>query len=103
MGGTAALIVAADVDPPAVVTLSAPVEFQGLNAAPAAPNIKAPVLLLASTEDTSAAESLRKLSGSIPNDEAKLFDGDAHGTNLLSAKPETSDVILDFLSKHAPA
>jgi pimeloyl-ACP methyl ester carboxylesterase len=103
MGGTASLIVAAEADTPAVVVISAPAMFQDLDAQPAAPKIPAPVLLLAASGDGPAAQSLRTLSALLPNREPKLFDGGAHGTNLLLDRPESADEVVRFLSTHAPS
>jgi pimeloyl-ACP methyl ester carboxylesterase len=103
MGGTAAIIVASQVSTPAVVAVCAPVMFQGLDAVSVAGQVTAPVLLLAATADPAgAAESLRTLSEKLPNDEPKLFDGTAHGTNLLQDRPEASNEVVSFLTTHAP-
>jgi pimeloyl-ACP methyl ester carboxylesterase len=104
MGGTASLIVAAEVDAPAVVALSAPVTFRGLDAGAVAADVTEPVLLLASRDDPSgAADALRRLSGLLPDDQARLYAGEAHGTDLLKSRPESIDEIASFLREHEPA
>lgn len=102
MGGTAALIVASEADTPAVVAISAPTRFRGLDAEAAAPKVAAPVLLLASSGDDEAARSLRTLSGLLPNDNPLLYDGDAHGTNLLMTRPSSEEEVIRFLTTNAP-
>lgn len=101
MGGTASLVAAATVETPAVVAISAPLRFEGLDAEPAAPRVGAPVLLLASSDDSAAADSLRTLSRLLPRADAKLYEGDAHGTNLFEDRPEAGDVVIDFLMRYA--
>lgn len=102
MGGTASVIVAAATQPVALVAVSAPTMFQGLDALTSAPGVHAPTLLMASREDGSAAASLRALAGKIPGAKESLFPGDAHGTNLLSSRPDATDALVAFLREHAP-
>lgn len=102
MGGTVSLVTASDRDPVAVVTVSAPAQFRGLDAEAVARELTTPVLLLAAAGDAVAASSLETLAELIPGAEAKLFGGDAHGTNLLADAPSSEDEILAFLEAHAP-
>ena len=100
MGGTASLMVARDQKVAGVVTLSAPVAFQGLDASEAVGQITAPKLFIAGTGDTSAARFLEKLfqEASEPKD-SLLVDSDAHGTNLLGTPQGAVErAILDFLT-----
>ncbi len=103
MGGTASIIAAQDQDPVAVVVISAPIRFMSLDATIAATNVQRPVLLMASRGDSEAFESLGALERSLPNPEdTKIYDGDAHGTSLLDARPEAVEEIVAFLKRYAP-
>lgn len=102
MGGTASLVAAHVLDTPAVVTVSAPARFRGLDAEAVARELDTNVLLLAAEGDGPAASSLETLAELIPRAEAKLFDGDAHGTNLLTDAPSSTDEILAFVGRHLP-
>ena len=84
MGGTAALIVAAADPVDTVVTLSAPVEFQGLSAREAVTRVRPPKLFMAAEGDE-GAQGARDLYRAAPEPrEMELFPGTAHGTDLLS-------------------
>jgi len=88
MGGTAAIMVAADDEGvAAVITLSAPVRFRGLDAVAVVDRVAAPLTALAARGDTSAADSLETFAARAGLDErhALLFDGRAHGTDMLTA------------------
>lgn len=102
MGGTAALVAASDSQPLAVVAISAPTRFMGLDAAAVATGVQRPVLLLASRADEPAFRSLAELESALPNPDTKIYDGDAHGTNLIEARPEALDEIISFLKRYAP-
>jgi hypothetical protein len=87
----------------AVVVISAPIRFMSLDATIAATNVQRPVLLMASRGDSEAFESLGALERSLPNPEdTKIYDGDAHGTSLLDARPEAVEEIVAFLKRYAP-
>lgn len=103
MGATASIVLASQVPTPAIVAISAPIMFQGLDARAVAEKVSAPTLLLAARGDGPATQSLRELSSLMPNREPKLFDGDSHGTNLLASRPEATEELTDFLLKHAPS
>lgn len=91
MGGTAAIVVAAD--QPAggelvgVIALSAPAEFGGLDAQEVVGDVAVPLSLIASRGDTSARDSLEKLAegGSLPQHRTLVVEGRAHGTDLLTS------------------
>ena len=102
MGGTASIIAAEGTDALAVVAVSAPSRFMGLDAIGVATRIQRPVLLMASRNDDAAFRSLQELEGALPNPDTKVYDGDAHGTNLLDARPEATDEIIAFLQRYAP-
>ena len=102
MGGTASLIAAATLDPLTVVTVSAPLRFRRLDAASIAGRVQRPALLMASRDDGEAMESLNQLRSALPNPDTKVFDGSAHGTGLLDARPEAVEEIVTFLQRYAP-
>lgn len=103
MGGTASLLAARSGEPFAVVVISAPVRFRGLDTAIAATEIQRPVLLIASRGDEEAFEAVGELERSLPNPEdTKIYDGDAHGTSLLDDRPEAIDEIIEFLKRYDP-
>ena len=107
MGGTASLKVAAQVPVAGVVSLSSPVEFNGLDLAD--DRITVPVLLMASERDFSAIQSIETMvadgivSGSAT--EKIIYErARDHGTDILmgenAAKAEA--IILAFLELHSP-
>ena len=107
MGGTASLQVAAKVPVAGVVSLSAPVEFNGLDLAN--DRITVPVLLMASERDFSAVQSIEIMVAngivSGPTAEKIIYEGASdHGTAILdgenSAQAEKN--ILGFLELHSP-
>jgi pimeloyl-ACP methyl ester carboxylesterase len=106
MGGTASLIAAAQfqvlssVRVAGVATLSAPVEFQGLSAQAAAPQIEIPMLLVAAQDDVGAAEAehLQELAGGRARIE--ILPGTEHGSELFTG-PEAEEVwrlLLQFVA-----
>lgn len=102
-GGTAAIVAAEAQDPLALVAISAPLRFAGLDAVLAAGRVQRPVLLLAAKDDQPAIQSLETFSRALPNPDTKVFDGSAHGTNLLASHPEAVDAIVTFLERYAPS
>jgi len=102
MGGTASLVSAEGSDALAVVAISAPSRFMGLDAIGVATRIQRPVLLMASRNDDAAFQSVEELERALPNPDTKIYDGDAHGTNLLDARPEAVDEVISFLERYAP-
>jgi pimeloyl-ACP methyl ester carboxylesterase len=102
MGGTASLVAAQGSDALAVVAISAPTRFMGLDAIGSAQLVQRPVLLMASRGDAPAFASVQELQRALPNPDTKIYDGDAHGTNLLDARPEAVDEVIAFLRRYAP-
>lgn len=102
MGGTASIIAGATNDPLAIVAISAPTNFMGLDAPVAATDVQRPVLLMASRGDDAAFSSVQSLERALPNPDTKVYDGDAHGTSLLNDRPEAVDEIVAFLKRYAP-
>jgi dienelactone hydrolase len=102
MGGTAALVAADDSTPLAVVAISAPARFMTLDAIAVSQNVQRPVLLMAARENDTDFRALQELERALPNPDTKLYNGDAHGTNLLSDRPEAVAEIVSFLQRYAP-
>jgi pimeloyl-ACP methyl ester carboxylesterase len=85
MGGTAALLVAARVPVAGVATLSSPVEFRGLDAAPVLASLAMPKLFIAGADDVPAAAALKDLTVKSHDPKTiKIVPGSAHGTDLLN-------------------
>jgi pimeloyl-ACP methyl ester carboxylesterase len=91
MGGTAALKVAARDEfkelVAGVVAVSAPESIEGLVARDDVPNIKVPMLLVASEGDGVAFNSLEAFYDSATGPkQQQVYSGDAHGTALLEGE-----------------
>jgi pimeloyl-ACP methyl ester carboxylesterase len=110
MGGNASLVAAPRVMPPVngVISLSAPVDYDGLDASGAAPKLSVPALYIAGAREAKYADAARTLYAATPGDTKTLLlaSGDQHGVALLEkAEPDAAKVrkaILDFLKAHAP-
>ncbi|MGB3715903.1 MAG: alpha/beta fold hydrolase [Candidatus Promineifilaceae bacterium] len=60
-----------------------------------------PLLLVASEEDTESAITARSLSELALGDvQLEMNEGAGHGTNIFAARPELSEVIIDWLDQH---
>lgn len=99
MGGTGALVAAADRDVAGVVTLSAPVEFMGADAASALAATDVPVLAVAAADDEPYASDARAFAAGDPGRVALLeLPGRAHGTDLFFTESASlTRAILEFL------
>jgi alpha/beta superfamily hydrolase len=101
MGGTASLIAAARQEVAGVVAISAPAQFEGLDAEAVVGQVSERKLFIASKGDTSAMTSLQRLFEGAPEPkEEKVFEGSDHGTNLLEGEHavEAKALITAFLS-----
>ena len=85
MGGTAALIVAADTDLEAVVALSAPAQFEGLAVgADVLAAIEEPKLFIAGTEDAAAAATAQTFfDSSLQPKRLEILTTGDHGAEIL--------------------
>ncbi len=103
MGGTTSLVVAAEAGVAGVVSISAPSEFQGQNAADAISRISAPTFLIAADEDTAAMVSLEELETAAGSATSITYTGGEHGTALVEGEHAAAvqDEILRFLDQHA--
>lgn len=103
MGGTASLIVGAEVAVAGVVTISAPADFQYLDALEPAAKITAPKLFVSSEGDVPANRSQEQFMEVAPDPkEQVIYPGDAHGTTLLDGDygPALEAKLLAFLKEH---
>ena len=102
MGGTAALKVAVAESVAGVVTVSAPVEFQGLDARNDVPTLRMRLLFIASRDDGSAPASAGFFMQNAPGQrDAQILEGSAHGTDLLKGSQASAfkQLVLDFLNR----
>lgn len=100
MGGTGAVAASAIDEIAAIVTLSAPDEFEGVNAANLARSVESPILLIAADQDGTAAEDASAIAAEAQGEtELIVLSGDQHGTNLFTEHgEELTKLILDFLA-----
>jgi pimeloyl-ACP methyl ester carboxylesterase len=108
MGGTACLAAAAETSLPipvtGVATLSAPVEFMGLSAAEAVPQLTIPLLFIAAEDDVGADGARRLQQLAAGKGDLELFPGNQHGTQLLEGPyaEEVGGLLTGFLQGLAP-
>jgi pimeloyl-ACP methyl ester carboxylesterase len=102
MGGTAAIVVAAEESVDGVISLSGPSRIRSLDAIKAIQRINVPLGLVAASEDLSAMNAFETLSkgnrlGTITE---LIVPGRAHGSEILESikSAELRRWILDFLS-----
>jgi dienelactone hydrolase len=114
MGGTAVLAAAPQITPPiaAVVSLSGPARFDGVDAAEAVDKLTAPVLYAVCAGDSGFANDAQTLSDATrAGTDKKLLiapNCNSHGVQLADrtggpAATAVRAAIHDFLSAHAPA
>jgi pimeloyl-ACP methyl ester carboxylesterase len=98
LGGTAALVAAAQIDAAGVASLSGPREFGGLDALPSVRRLDIPALFLAAQHDASFAGDARTLYRATKSRDKALVitTGFEHGTDLLQ-DPKAEHALLDFL------
>lgn len=84
MGGTAALAVASEEDLAGVVAISAPAQFQGIDALARIDQVAEPKLFIAASGDHPYVDDLAEMfARAAGSKERQLFDGKEHGTALL--------------------
>ena len=109
MGGTAALVAAADARPPVsgVVAVSAPVVFQGADAGRAVRRLDVPVVYVATRDDQEFPREARLLYRATKTDRKRLvvLPGFEHGTDVFGgpAGNRLRTLILDFVRANARA
>jgi pimeloyl-ACP methyl ester carboxylesterase len=102
MGGTAALAVAAEEDLAGVVAISAPAEFEGIDALAHIDEITEPKLFIAASGDRPYADDLEDMFAQALEPKGRqLFDGNEHGTALLegSQGKQVVEAIEQFLHR----
>lgn len=99
MGGTGAVVASASSDIAGTVTLSAPDEFEGVNAVAFAPFVATPILLIAADGDGSATDDALAIAAEAKGEtELVVVTGAQHGTNMFADHgPEITAKILEFL------
>lgn len=108
MGGTAVLAAAAQqqaLPVQAVVSLSSPLDYAGVDAEAAVRKLTVPVLFLASEGDgefPGDATALNKECVS-PHHQLKIATGGSHSSGLLDADPTAKAAMDAFLKQYAPA
>ncbi len=107
MGGTAALSDAASSDLAGVVTISAPMQIDELNASSGVRAYRGPLLVIVARNDdrryTDAARAIISPSNAAPKSRQEIDGTGAHGTDLLDderAGARVKKLILDFLNGH---
>lgn len=107
MGGTAVVSAASEVTAPvaAVVSLSGPAVFGGLDAERAAAELTMPVYFAAGEQDGSFPDSARRMYAAAGSEikKIKIYDTSRHGTQLVKELPESMADLLAFLDQVAPA
>jgi dienelactone hydrolase len=109
MGGTASLIAAAqpEVGASAIVTLSAPTQFEGLSIDPATlQNVEAPKLFVAGTGDAGAAQAAQQLyDESLGARPLEIIPTSDHGTDLLTGSrgEEVEKLLVSYLAQFRTA
>ncbi|MBM9505891.1 alpha/beta hydrolase family protein [Actinacidiphila acididurans] len=103
-GGTAALSAAGSITPAvdAVVSLSAPTAYGGMDASTVVPRLTMPVLYMAAHLDTAFADSTRQLSratGRAPVNDLWIVSGARHGVSMLGDETNFARVEA-FLKKY---
>ncbi len=105
MGGTASLLAAAqpEVHPSAIVTLSAPLSFEGLTIDPTTlQNVEAPKLFIAGNGDSTAAQAAQQLyDQALGSRRVEIVPTDDHGTDLLTGTrgEEVQKLITTYLTQ----
>ena len=103
IGANMALRLAANVPQiDTAVLLSPGLDYRGVTTDDALANYgERPVFYAASADDQYAADSVGALFGQTPGPkQAEIFDGSAHGTQMLTAVPEISSLVGDWLDAH---
>jgi pimeloyl-ACP methyl ester carboxylesterase len=110
MGATMSVVAAAAITPPVdgVISLSAPVSFDGVNAEKAAPSLRSPILYVAGDTDGDFAAYAKSIHAATPAGLAALVvvPGAEHGIRLLDSEVQATVLVRtaveQFLYLHAP-
>lgn len=104
-GGTTVLTSAGTITPPvdAVVSLSAPADYNGMDAAGTVPGLTMPVFYMAAEGDTAFAASTKDLSKATTKakeNDLTIVGGANHGVSMLD-NPDNFAKVKAFLKKYA--
>ncbi|MFE0515421.1 alpha/beta hydrolase [Streptomyces sp. NPDC058964] len=105
-GGTASVAAAPKITKPpvaAVINLSGPSLYQGMDAEKAAARLTVPVLYVAAKLDSGFAEDVKaqyKKSRRSPDAELNLVDGNAHGTDMFGVHPHLWQDVKAFMAEY---
>ncbi|MCP4418817.1 MAG: hypothetical protein GY805_19550 [Chloroflexi bacterium] len=85
-----------------VILLSPGLDYRGVTTEDAIIDYGSrPILIVASAEDSYAADSSRTLQEAATGQaELQLYDGAGHGTNMFNKEDGLPDLILDWLQQH---
>lgn len=85
-----------------VILLSPGLDYRGVTTSEAMQAFgERPALIVASQGDTYAAQSSQTLETLAQGEtRLELFDGAAHGTQMLEVEPDLADLILNWLDQH---
>jgi pimeloyl-ACP methyl ester carboxylesterase len=101
MGATASIVAAPDLAPQlaGVVSLSAPAQFNGMDASAVAPRLAVPGLFVAAADDAPFADDARALyaADGQPDKQLEIVPGSSHGTGLLA---QVRSLLLAFFARH---
>lgn len=98
MGATATVNLAARYDVAGVASLSAPANFQGLEAEGLASDVAEPLLVVVAEGDQPYADAAVAIDAGAPDSILEVFDGNAHGTNLFGEHEiALTGLLLDFV------
>ncbi len=99
MGGTATINVAANLDTEGAISLSAPANFEGLEALGVVDQLGEPVLLVTTEGDQPYADTAVAMADLAFASQLQVFDGNAHGTNIFGThEAELTAVMLGFIN-----
>jgi len=99
MGATATINVASRLELSGAVSLSAPGNFSGLDAAAVASSIVEPLLLVSAENDQPFADTAVEIDSVASATQLQIFAGGAHGTNLFAEyDAELTTLLLDFVA-----
>ncbi len=102
MGATAAVNVASEAELAGVVSLSAPANFMGLEAAGVASQVGEPLLVVAAEDDAPYADDARAIAEAAPLPTLEILPGVSHGTNLFADHGEAlTELLLEFIASRS--
>ena len=95
----ALLYAAAHKDVPAVALLSPGKNYHGLDIQGQTKTVKGSVLVMTAKDDSITEGGPQVIKQDAPGVELQEYNGEAHGTHLFSAIPETADKLVAFFKR----